>query len=235
MSGDFPCTEWTVVMGASRAPAEARTAALERLCRTYWPPIYAFLRRHGHDVHDAKDLTQGFILCLLERNSLAAVDPHKGRFRAYLLGALKHFLADQRKRERRQSRGGDREVLSLDTESAERRCSHLVSSDVPPDDAYDRQWAWTVLEQAVDELRAEFDRFGQQARFAVLRPYLTSDPGKGDYHECATRLGLKPGAVAVAIHRLRKRFQILVRRELARTVGNAVDLEAELRALLGAA
>ncbi len=243
MSGDatgaedvgFPNTEWSLVLRAGQAGDAEESAALERLCRMYWPAVYAFLRRRGYASAEAQDLTQDFILCLLRRHSLTTADPAKGRFRSFLLGALKHFLADQLKHASALRRGGGRPDFSLDDDAddAESRYGGLASSDLPPDQAYDRQRAWRILERSLVLLREECARFGQEDRFEALRGYLTTHPSKGEYGVLADRLGMKPGTLAVFIHRLRRRYREFVRREATRTVTNVADLEDELRRLFG--
>lgn len=224
----FPVTEWSLVFEAGQTRTEEGSAALEQLCRIYWPAIYGFLRRQGHSPHDAEDLTQGFLTCLLEKESLIKADPAKGRFRSFLLGALKYFIADQQKFAAAQRRGGGQQVVSLDDETAEQHYSRVPASELPPDRVYDQQWAWRLLEQALRALREECARFGQVDRFERLKEFLTTDPHKGDYLDLAKRLNLKPNAVAVAIHRLRQRYRTLVRHEVMRTVASVQDLEDEL-------
>jgi RNA polymerase sigma factor (sigma-70 family) len=232
--GAFPRTEWSLVLKARQGTVEEAACALERLCRIYWPAIYAFLRRQNHSPQDAEDLTQGFIACLLERQSIRAVDPAKGRFRSFLLGALKHFLADQHKHSSTQRRGGGQATVSLDDNEPEKLYSRLPAPDLPPDRVYDQQWGWRLLERALDALGDECARFGQAERFDVLKGFLTADPAKGDYTGLASRLRLNANTVAVTIHRLRKRYRTLVRREAMQTVTTAEELEDELRQLFGA-
>lgn len=229
----FPLTEWGLVIKAGQPHLPDGVAALEKLCRAYWPALYAFLRQQGHAPPDAQDLTQAFFARLLEHRSLSTANPARGHFRSFLLGALKHFLADQQKARSAQRRGGGQTVLSLNDLEAEQRYRQLPASDLTPDRVYDLQWAWSLLEQTLVALRDECERFGQTEQFELLKPFLTATPDKGDYTELAKRLRLKPGAVAVMVHRLRQRYRALVRREVTRTLSNPTEVEDELEYLFG--
>lgn len=228
----FPPTEWTLVIEAARAPSPNSAAALESLCRAYWPAIYAFLRRHGSTPSDAQDLTQEFILCLLRRHSLASVDPAKGRFRSFLLGALKHFLADEQRKLHAQKCIDSHIAFSLDAIDAE-TCFSEPASNLTPEETFDRCWALRLLDQSLCALRKEQVAAGRLAQFEVLKEFLTADTTYAAYETAAPALGMKPRTVAVAVHRLRRRFRQLVRAQAARTLSHPADLEDELRSLFG--
>ncbi|MBE7499888.1 MAG: sigma-70 family RNA polymerase sigma factor [Verrucomicrobiales bacterium] len=198
--------------------------------KTYWPPLFAFLRRDGHDPETAKDLVQGFLARLLERQDLASVGPDKGRFRSYLLAGLRNYLVSETRREQALKRGAGA-VVSLETEEAGHVLAMTPAPGLSPEAVYDRQWARTVLERALARLQAEHEAPARRETFEVLQPALVGDDHDG-YVRLAARLSWTPGAVAVAVHRLRRRLRELVREEVRETVGSAADLEAELRHLL---
>lgn len=230
--GAFGHTRWSIVL-AARDPARA-TVALEELCRLYWPPLYAYVRRRGHDPHTAEDLTQEFFARLLARNTLAQVAPEKGKFRSFLLAALKHFLANEWDKARARKRGGGLQPVAFDTRVAEDRLRDDPAGPLPPDRLFDRQWALVVLELALDRLAAEHDTPAKQRQFAALRGTLTGDAPEGGYAGVARQLALTEGAVKVAVHRLRKRYRDLLRAEVAQTVADPRQVAEELRALFAA-
>jgi RNA polymerase sigma-70 factor (ECF subfamily) len=230
--GYFATTRWTQVFAARDKESPESVAALEQLCRAYWRPLYSWLRRQGRTTHDAQDLTQEFFARLLEKDWLSAADREKGRFRTFLLVALKRFLADQWDRAQAQKRGGGRVVESLDTELIEQRLSD--SGEDAPDRVYERQWAMTLLDRSLGRLRREFEQAGRQAEFDAMKDCLTAGRGEIAYGEVAARLNLQEGAARVAVHRLRKRFRELFRQEIAETVAQEADIEDELRQLLAA-
>jgi len=203
---------------------------MEHLCRTYWSPIYSFLRRQGYARDDAEDLTQEFFGRLLSHQSISVAQPQQGRFRSFLLGALKHYLADEQRRRHAQKRGGSQPVFSLDAEAIETQFPE-PATDLTPDKIYDRCWAWTLLELALGRLREEYTRIGKGREFEVLKPFLTAESTDGGYQHAATELGVRTGTVAVTIHRLRRRFRQLVHAEVAQTVTNVSEVEDELRGL----
>ena len=202
----FPATHWSVVLAARGGDEAESLRALETLCRAYWYPLYAWLRRQGRSPQDAQDLTQGFFARLLEKRYLDAVDREKGRFRSFLLMALKRFLAKEWERDRAQKRGGGQADLSLDTEMAERRYQGEGSEHLAPDRAYERRWALTLLEQALAALRRDYQALGREAELDCLKGYLTADRGEIPYAEVAGRLGTTEAAARVAVHRMRRRF-----------------------------
>ncbi len=228
----FAATHWTVVLAAARGEEPSRAAAaMTELCRTYWYPLYAFLRRRGHEAHEAEDLTQEFFARLLGPHFLAAVDRRKGKFRSFLLAALKHFLADQRDRAAAQKRGGGQVVLSLDRLDAETRYAREPAQDLTPEKMFEKQWALSVLERVLSRLHDELVAEGKAALFEALKDTLTG-AGAGGYAALGGRLGMSEGAVKVAAHRLRRRYRALLREEIAQTVAGPDEVDDEIRYLL---
>ncbi len=228
----FATTHWSVVLTAGQGSEAQASAALEQLCRTYWYPIYAYVRRQGRTPEDAQDLTQEFFVRLLQTNSIARAEPGRGRFRSFLLGALKHTLADQQARATAQRRGGGRTLLSWDQLKGEERLRAERTDELSPEQAFDRHWAISVLEQASERLSAEYNTPEQTRVFRELKPYVTGDSSVAPYAATASRVGLSESAVKSAIHRLRHRYYALVRDEVAQTVTNHEDLEEEIRYLM---
>jgi RNA polymerase sigma factor (sigma-70 family) len=222
------------VLAAGRPSTPQADHALEELCRTYWYPLYAYVRRQGHSKEDAEDLTQSFFARFLERNYLEGLSSEKGRFRAFLLAALKHYLANEWDKSQRQKRGGGVAPLSLDWRDADTRYQIAPADQLSPDKLYDRAWATTLLEQVITRLREECVAEGKGKVFEQLKPFLTM--GKSDiaYAQAAASLGLNEGAARVAVHRLRKRYRELLREEIAQTLTEPADIEEELRALFQA-
>ena len=229
--GRFNTTHWSVVLQAGATPSPQRSAALEHLCRIYWPPLFAFIRRKGYGDEDARDLTQQFFARLLERNDFETVHPAKGKFRTFLLAALTHFLSNERDRARAAKRGGGQTPLSLDELTPEQLHGFESAPALPPDKLYDLRWAMTVLDLALHKLRAELADAGKGGQFDRLKQYLTGDAAEGDYAAAAQQLGMTRQTVAVTVHRLRARYRELVRAEVAHTVSNPMDLEDEMRYL----
>jgi RNA polymerase sigma factor (sigma-70 family) len=229
----FVTTHWSVVLAAKDKSSPDSAAALEALCCAYWYPLYAFVRRQGHPVSDAQDLTQEFFTRLLAKDYLAAAAQEKGRFRTFLRVALKRFLANEWDRAHRLKRGGGHTPLSLDTEMGEERYQAERGDGLPPDRLYDRRWAMTLLEQTLGRLRAEHAAVSKTAEFERLKGVLMADRGAIDYVGLAAELGLSEGAVRVAVHRLRKRFRELFRAAVADTVSGPEEVEDELRYLVG--
>jgi RNA polymerase sigma-70 factor (ECF subfamily) len=227
----FTTTHWSVVLAAGQNGTRDAEAALEQLCRTYWYPLYAYARRQGHNPHDAQDLTQGFFARLLAKRDLAAVAPEKGKFRSFLLTALNHYLANERDRAQAIKRGGKQTFISLDEESAEERYRLEPASTLTPAMIFERRWALTVLDEALKKLKIEFTATGRQAQFDRLKPFLEGEVGRGDYQVAAAELKVSPGAVAMAVQRLRSRYRELVRQEVAHTVATASEVEVEMRHL----
>ncbi len=233
--GRFATTRWSLVAAAAQ-PADPRAGeALAYLCETYWFPVYAYVRRSGHDAASAEDLTQAFFTRLLERHDLAGADASLGRFRAYLLGAVRHFLSGERRRENAQRRGGGRALFSLDFEDGERRLGAALEpsgAEQRPDQAFERAFALTLLEAVLEALAAEQAERGRAEEFELLRPALTpgSDQGLSQAH-IAAALGTTEGAVKTRAHRLRRRYAELLRLAIAETLPAAGDVEEEIRAL----
>jgi RNA polymerase sigma factor (sigma-70 family) len=233
-AGNFTQTHWSVVVAAANSDSTHARSALEKLCRSYWPPIYAFVRRQGHNPHDAQDLTQEFFARLLEKNYLADVDRSKGRFRSFLLAALKHFLANEWDKARAQKRGGGKILIPIDAASVESSCGFEPADQLTADKIYERRWALTLLDQVLKRLRREFVRDGKEKIFDQLKPTLTESSRDVGYAEIAARLGSTEGAIKVAVHRLRQRYRELLRAEIADTVATASDVDDEIRNLFAA-
>lgn len=230
-SAAFVTTRWSAIMMAQADSSPPAREALETLCRHYWHPLYGYVRRLGHSPPDAQDLTQEFFLRLLEREFLKNADPAKGRFRSFLLVALKRFLANEWRRARAQKRGGERAHFSFDTESAESRYQ-LESPHIAPEVSYDRGWALALLNQSISRLRREFEGAGKLDEFERLKEFLTADRGAIPYSEIARAGQTNEGAIRVAIHRLRKRFRELFREEISRTVSSPAEIDDEVRYLI---
>jgi len=229
----FATTHWSVVLSAADTAAPGADEALEKLCRTYWYPLYAYVRRKGYSSHDAEDLTQGFFAQLLERQSIRQVRG-EGKFRSFLLGALEHFLANEWNRARREKRGGQCTFISLDEAAPESRYQLEPVEELTAEKIYDRRWAMMVLEQALKNLRQECAAAGKQRLFEELKPILSGDKTDAPYAEISARLSMSEGALKVAAHRLRERYGELVRQEIAQTVTNQSEMEEELRHLFAA-
>jgi RNA polymerase sigma-70 factor (ECF subfamily) len=234
MAGQFRTTQWSMVIAAADDRNPRFHEALSDLCTGYWYPVYAYVRRRGADADAAQDLTQGFFSSLLERNTLAAADRARGRFRSFLLTALKFYLADEHDRATAKKRGAGQPSLSLDLEGAEERYRLEAQPEDTPDRIYERRWALEVLEQAHRRLRQEISRSANPERSGRLAVYLTGGRDETGYREVAEELGMTESAVKVAVHRLRKRFGALLREEVERTVGDPGETEGELRFLLAA-
>jgi RNA polymerase sigma-70 factor (ECF subfamily) len=229
---DFNATRWTLVLSAARGtPAPQAAAAMTELCGIYWYPLYAFIRRRGHEAHEAEDLTQEFFARLLAKHFLAGVVPEKGKFRSFLLAAVNHFLANEYDRLQAQKRGGGQATIALDGQHADSRWQLEPSHDLTPERLFERRWALTVLEQVLARLEAELTAEGKAELFEALRPLLTGG-GEATHAELGVRLGMSPGAVKVAIHRLRRRYRRLLREEIAHTVADPAEIDDEIRYLL---
>jgi len=230
----FSHTRWSVVRAAGGADPRRRDEALEHLCRTYWQPVYTYVRRRGNRPEDAQDLTQAFLAALPAGGSLAGLTPENGRFRAFLLAALKHFLANAHDRRMAAKRGGGAVHLPLDGEEAETLYQHAAPAALQPDRLFDRQWALTVLELALDRLRADYDTPEKLRVFEGLKDTLTTDADAVGYAAIGQQLGMSEGAVKVAVHRLRKRYREALKAEIADTVEEPALVEEELQSLMAA-
>lgn len=220
-----------MVLTAGRGNNTHARAALEKLCRTYWYPLYAYVRRRGHTPEDAQDFTQEFFARLLERQSLAAADPDRGRFRSFMLAAMNHFLVDEWKRAHAKKRGGGALPLSLDLAAAEERFDLEPVDTAAPDRIFERQWALALLDEVLNRLEAEYAGEGKKELFTALKQTLAGTRESQPYKELGARLGLSENNVRVAVHRLRKRYRELIRSEIAQTLDGPQDVEDEIRHL----
>lgn len=228
--GVFAPTRWTLVLQARGRTPEARLA-LSELCEAYYQPLFRFLRREGREEDEARELAQEFFRRILQRGEIAA-DPARGRFRSYLLGAVKHFLADQRKRALREKRGSGRQPSSLDAEEGPESVAVEPFEVAPPDAWFDRQWALTVMEHGLAQVEREWGDTGRADQFEQLKHWLVGDGARLSQAEAAALLGWSETAVKVAVHRLRRRFREVIRNEIAQTVGAEADLDEEMRYLV---
>ena len=227
----FATTHWSVVLTA-QGQSPAAQAALEKLCRTYWRPVYSFIRRQGIGPEEAEDITQGFFALLLERRDFDAVRREKGRLRSYLLTSLKHFLASARRREMTIKRGKGQRLVPLDELSEIERSQMEPADPLSPDRLYERRWALTLMEQVLRRLKDEYRDAGNAALFDSLKQLLPDDPGAPSRAEIASQLGMTDNALRQAFHRFRHRYQLLLREEISHTVAIASDVEDELRHLI---
>lgn len=226
----FPSTLWSVVRGA----AVESGPALEKLCRAYWPPLYAYVRRKGYQPQDAQDLTQEFFSRLLEDQSLASVHQSKGRFRSFLLASIKHLLANEWKRSERQKRGGGQIHFSIDARVAEGLGERALQNHLDPEKLYEKQWAETLLQRVLDRLQQECSQHAGAARFEDLKVFLVEPKGSTSIAEAATRAGATEASLKWAVHKLRQRYRELVREEVSQTVELATEVDDEIRYLLKA-
>lgn len=227
----FRTTHWSVVLEAG-VGAENSRSALERLCRSYWYPLYVFVRRRGYDSHHAQDLTQEFFARLLAAESLKDVHPDKGRFRNFLISAMKNFLAKDHRDSNRLKRGGGFEFISWDELDAEQRYALEPEEVESADELFARRWAQTIVANAMELLRKEQDSEGAEDRFTALAPFLQGDGGAPSYADVAVQLKLTEAAVKSAIYRLRRRYGTLLRETIAHTVADEADIEDEIRNLI---
>ena len=228
----FATTHWSVVLTAGTHHDTTRARdALARLCQVYWYPLYAYVRRLGHNAPDAQDLTQAFFEQLLRRQSLASADPERGRFRSFILTAMNHFLAVEWKKARARKRGGGSHNLSLDWAAAEQRFDLEPATTVAPARLFERHWALTLLGEVLNRLEREYQAEGKGGLFAAIKETLLGRRESQPYAELAETLGMNEGALKVAVHRLRKRYRELIRAEIANTLDPSEDVEAEMRHL----
>ncbi len=233
-AAQFGQTHWSVVLSAAGRQNPSHAAeSLEKLCSLYWRPLYAYVRRQGQSPHDAQDLTQEFFLRLLRKDFLESVDQGKGRFRSFLLAALKHFLSNERDRARAQKRGGGQSPLPLDFTGEETHLGFQPVDNLTPEIIFERRWATTLLEQALARLRQDYASQGKELLFEQLKTTLTEGRGSVAYSALAARLNLSEAAVKMAAHRLRQRYRECLRAEIAQTVATAGEVEDELRHVLG--
>jgi len=216
--------------GAGRRDRSAR--ALAELCEGYWYPLYAFVRRRGHDAEDARDLTQAFFAKLLEKRDLRTADPRRGRFRTFLLSSMKNFLAGEWRRESALKRGGGTELISLDFDAAESRYAREPAHDLTPEAIFERRWAYRLLEQAAADLRGEYESKGDAELFDALKGFLGGGDGVLPYSELSRRLGRSEGALRTAVSRLRSRWRERLGQLVAETVQDAAEVPDELDCLI---
>ena len=227
----FDTTQWTLVVAAGDSQHPGSREALADLCRSYWYPLYAYLRRRGYPREEAEDLVQGFFTQLLDKNYIKAADKERGRFRSFLLASLKNFAANEWDRKKAEKRGGAATTLSLDFETAEGRYHIEPVDEQTPEQVFDRDWAVSQLEHVLERMRSE-GAGGE--RFELLKGFLTGEGEDIRYKDAAVRLGMTEGAVKVAVHRLRQRFGSLLRDEVARTLNDSADVDDEIRHLFAA-
>lgn len=233
MGRQFATTSWSRVLAAREGRSTESRQALDALCKTYWYPLYAFVRHQGHDPEESRDLTQAYFTELLEKDYLKDVDPSVGRFRAFLKVSVKHFLSKEREKARALKRGGQAKVFSLDGEVAEGRYRYEPVERLTPEEIFERRWALTILERALAKLREELTRSGKEEEFESLKGFLTGEEPRVPYRELASKLGTSEGTVKAAVHRLRQRFGKLLRDEIAETVARPEEVDEEVRYLLG--
>jgi RNA polymerase sigma-70 factor (ECF subfamily) len=232
MSANVATTQWSQVLAARDGSDTEARAALEMLCQTYWQPLYAYIRHQGSDPEEARDLTQAYFTELLDKDFLADVDPSKGRFRSFLLATLRNFLSHQRDRDRALKRGGGTPTLSLDVAAGEESYASQQSNEMTPEEVFEHRWALAVLDRAMGRLQEESAESGDLIQFDKLKPYLTSAEPQATYQETAGDLGMSVGAVKTAVHRMRKRYGLCLRAEIAQTVANPAETDEEVRHLL---
>jgi RNA polymerase sigma factor (sigma-70 family) len=227
-AGRFPTTQWHLVLIAGEGRSQEAQEALATLCRTYWYPLYAFVRRQGYSPEESQDLTQGFFTKLLEKRYLRDYQRERGRFRTFLLASLKHFLANERDWTRAQKRGGGVSLLPVDAliQTGEHRYSLEPRSDLTPETIFEKQWAHTILDQVLLRLREENEQFDR------LKDFLIGDEARIPYKQLAIDLGSTEGALKVAVYRLRRRFREILRDEISHTVSDPADIQEEIRYLM---
>jgi RNA polymerase sigma-70 factor (ECF subfamily) len=232
--GRFATTRWSLVIAAGHQTNARSAEALTSLCEIYWYPVYAFIRRQGTRAEDCADLTQAFFARVLEKNYFHDADPERGRFRAFLCASIRHFLSNERDRARALKRGGPLPPISLDVETAEGTYQLEPRDDLTPEKLFDRHWALMLLDRALGRLREEHASAGKAEQFDRLKGFLTGDDAAVPYGEAAAMLGTTEGAVKVAVHRLRRRFRDALVQEIAETVSDPAEIDAEIEYLLKA-
>lgn len=233
-AGQFSTTHWSVVLAAGQESSPDAALALAELCRGYWYPLYAYVRRKGYAVADAQDLTQEFFARFLEKNYAGVADRRKGKFRSFLLASLEHFLAKEWTRAHRLKRGGGKTIIAWDGCDPEERYRLEPADDSTAERIYERRWALTVLEEAMGAVQRDYTAAGKQGVFEALRAVISGDDADVSYADLALRLEMSEGAVRVAVHRLRQRYGEAVRVEIAKIVQRPEEIEEELRHLFGA-
>jgi len=230
--GLFTTTHWSVVLAAGQQGSPQATEALEKLCGTYWHPLYVYVRRRSYGPEDAQDLTQQFFAVFLENECFSLADPDRGKFRTFLLKSIQHFLTDEWRRVHRAKRGGGAVSIPWDTRAAEDGCAAELTEAMTPERAYERRWAMTLLEQVLDSLRAEYAQAAKARLFEALQDFLWGPDASISYARIAEELDMTEGAIRVAVHRLREHYRERLRAEVGHTVGNPGDVDEELRYLI---
>jgi RNA polymerase sigma factor (sigma-70 family) len=233
MDSRFATTSWSRILAARDGSSSEARDALEGLCRTYWYPLYAFVRRQGHDADQARDLTQAYFAELLHKGYLDDYEPSRGRFRVFLKVSVKHFLSKERDKAQAWKRGGRTKVLSLDVRETEDRYRYEPVDRLTPEEIFERRWALTILERALGRLRAEQAEAGRAPEFGRLEGFLSGQKEVASYREVATELSTSEGAIKTTVHRLRQRFGQLLREEIAQTVSGPDEVDHEVKHLLG--
>lgn len=227
----FVTTHWSLVLSAGRSDSTRAQNALAQLCQTYWYPLYAYARARGHPREDAQDLTQEFFARLLAHDWVGKADRAKGRFRSFLLTAMKRFMADEWDKARAQKRGGGAPLLPLPFDTAETRWCREPADQLTPEDCFERRWVMTLLKEVLQRLRSEYEQEGNAALFSEINPCLVGERAALPYAELAGKLNLSESAVKSAVHRLRRRYRKLLRTEIAQTVTAPGEVDEELRHL----
>lgn len=233
MQSRFTTTSWTKVLAAREAPSTEAREALGSLCRIYWYPLYAYVRRQGHDAEEARDLTQAYFAELIEKGYLEDYDPARGRFRVFLRASVKNFLSKRREHARTWKRGGRTETIAFDSQEGEGRYLHEPVDRLTPEEIFERRWAFTVLESALGRLRAEQTEAGRATQFERLEGFLTGQETRASYSDVAAELSTSEAAVKATVHRLRQRFGRLLRGQIAETVSSPEEVDDEIKYLLG--
>jgi RNA polymerase sigma-70 factor (ECF subfamily) len=230
-AGQFAETHWSMVLAAGDSASPGSVEAMEKLCRTYWYPLYAFVRRRGCAEHDAKDLTQGFFAHLLERHAFRSVVQNRGKFRSFLLKSLKNYLTDEHERQCALKRGGGEMLISIDAQEAEHRYQHEPAASETPEKLFEQRWAFALLDAALSRLDQEYAASGKGPLFTQLRGFLVHGAHSKTHAQIAAQIGMSEEAVKKASQRLRQRYQQIIREEIGRTVATASEIEEEMRYL----
>jgi DNA-directed RNA polymerase specialized sigma24 family protein len=228
----FHTTRWSLVLAAADRPTADSRQALAKLCEIYWHPVYAFIRRSGYDLEQAQDLTQGFFTLLIEKNYLQAADRQRGRFRSFLLTAVKHFLANEWDRGNALKRGGGQVRVPLDSLDLERWYKPTAVNEVTPEVLFDRRWALSLLDHVMAKLRAAYTTSGKAEHFEVLSSFLNRNSDDPRYEEVASSSGMSAGGLRMAVLRMRRKYRALLRAEIAETVASPEEIDDEIRFLL---
>jgi RNA polymerase sigma factor (sigma-70 family) len=228
----FQTTCWTLVQAAAENPTADSRQALAALCQTYWPPVYAFIRRNGFDQDQSQDLCQGFFALLLEKNYLGDADPRRGRFRSFLLTAVKNFLANEYHRSHALKRGGGQPSVSIDLVAAETWCAPALVEETTPESLFERRWALSLLDHVLAKLRAEFSAAGTPGQLEQVSMFLNEDFEDAHYKELAEQMGMTVGALRTSVYRIRRKYRRQLREEIAQTVSTPEEVDEEIRFLL---